>query len=223
VGCVHTDDLAQNSELLFPSQELQGQLASGEGRGVLPAGVHLRPVGRAGLDLTENAEHWFAHFYDDPVGYCTIGYGHLITLHTCAQAAPDVTAPYRSGLTKPEGENLLMSDLGTSEHTVMTAVRVDLTDGEFAALSDFVFNVGSANFRSSSLLQVVNAQQNDRVPGQLRRWILAKGKFLKGLELRREAEIALYLGQPQSNSPESKGLPEAGERLPSIDIEQGEH
>jgi lysozyme len=54
--------------------------------------------------------------------------------------------------------------LAQAEITVMMAVTVNLTDDQYAALCDIVYNIGGANFRNSTLLQVVNAQQFDRVP-----------------------------------------------------------
>ena len=91
-------------------------------------------------------------------------------------------------------------------------------DGQFAALADFVFNVGSTNFKDSTLLQVVNTKQEDRVASQFRRWTLAGGKAWPGLKKRREDEIGLYF----SGRSTPKGIPPQGERLSPIDIRTGE-
>jgi len=62
--------------------------------------------------------------------------------------------------------------------------------------------VGSANFRTSTLLTVVNAGQIASVPVQLRRWVYAKGKVWPGLQTRREGEIDLYFeGLPRPPTP----------------------
>ena len=100
----------------------------------------------------------------------------------------------------------------------MRAVNVPLSDGQFAALADFVFNVGGGNFRKSSLLKAVNQSQHERVPFQMRRWVKAGGRELPGLKRRREGAIALYF--------EGKGIPRdvppADEDLSEIDVLTGE-
>lgn len=65
------------------------------------------------------------------------------------------------------------------------------THGQLAALLDFTFNLGPDRLASSTLRRVVNAGAWDQVPAQLRRWVYADGRVLRGLVLRREAEIAL--------------------------------
>jgi GH24 family phage-related lysozyme (muramidase) len=149
----------------------------------------LRRVYAAGLTLTKKSEGWSASLYNDVARYCTIGYGHLIKKAPCDGSEP---AEFRNGLTEPRGEALLIGDMASAQSTVVSAVTATLTDGQFAALTDFVFNVGSANFRTSTLLRVVNAGETDGVPVQLRRWVLAKGKVWPGLQTRREGEIDLY-------------------------------
>ncbi len=57
---------------------------------------------------------------------------------------------------------------------------------------DFVFNVGGANFRHSTLLSAINARELDRVEGQFNRWVLADGKPWPGLVTPRQREIALF-------------------------------
>jgi len=88
----------------------------------------------------------------------------------------------------------------------MTAVVTPLTDGQFAALTDFVFNVGSTNFKSSTLLTVVNAKQLDRVEGQFKRWVMAGGKPWPGLVTRRGREVEVFF----DGLTQSRALPERG-------------
>lgn len=60
-----------------------------------------------------------------------------------------------------------------------------------AALIDFAFNLGSKRLKSSTLRRKVNAGDWDAVPAELRKWTRGGGVVLRGLVLRREAEIAL--------------------------------
>ena len=186
-----------------------------EERAALPAGVELRKVYGKGLDLTKESEGFVSHLYNDAADYCTIAYGHLIKLASCDGTEPE---EFQRGVSEPRGAALLSDDMGRAERSVMTVVDVDLTDGQYAALCDFVYNVGGGNFKRSTLLKVVNAGEFDRVPFQLRRWVKAGGRELPGLKTRREREIELFF--------EGIGIPRAapleGEELAPVDIQQGE-
>lgn len=63
------------------------------------------------------------------------------------------------------------------------------TPEQLGAITDFCFNLGQNNLRTSTLRRKINAGEWDQVPAQLRRWVRANGKVLRGLVLRREAEI----------------------------------
>jgi lysozyme len=200
----------------FPTVDhlTSGELLS-ETRALLPADVELRPVFPPGINLTKLSESWVPHLYNDAAKYCTIGYGHLVTRAPCDGTEPP---QFLKGLTKPEGSDLLVHDMGTSQYAVMQAVLVPLTDGQFAALCDFTFNVGSANFRKCTLLQLVNSKDLERIPSQFRRWVMAGGKAWPGLKQRREREIDLFfegISMP-------RGLPAPGEDLSPIDIRTGQ-
>jgi lysozyme len=186
-----------------------------ETRAILPADVVLRPVFPAGINLTKSSESWVPHLYNDAAKYCTIGYGHLVKLAPCDGAEPP---QFLKGLTEPEGSDLLVHDMGTSQYAVMQAVRAPLTDGQFAALCDFTFNVGSSNLVHSTLLQVVNSKDLERIPSQFRRWVMAGGKPWPGLKQRREREIDLFF----QGISIPRGLPAPGEDLSPVDIRKGQ-
>jgi lysozyme len=61
--------------------------------------------------------------------------------------------------------------------------------GRVAALIDWTFNLGAGMLRSSTLRKKVNAGDWDAVPSEIRKWNKAGGRVLKGLMIRREAEI----------------------------------
>jgi GH24 family phage-related lysozyme (muramidase) len=170
-------------------------------RAVLPPGVELRPVYDKGISLTKESEGFVGDLYNDAAGYCTIAYGHLIKLARCNGSEP---VEFRGGVSEPRGVELLREDMGTAKRVVLTAVNVDLTDGQYAALCDFVFNVGGGNFRKSTLLKVINAGAFQEVAFQMRRWIKAGGRELSGLVTRREREIELFfegIGIPRAAPP----------------------
>ena len=73
-------------------------------------------------------------------------------------------------------------------------VYESLTQGQFDALADFVYNLGAGHFRESMLLRVLNMGEYGRVPDELRRWIYANGEPNAGLKARREGEVILWNG-----------------------------
>ena len=199
-----------------------------EPRTALPPGVELRTPGvelrnelrkvyNQGLQLTKSFEGFRGRLYHDAAGYCTIAYGHVVKLARCDGSEPD---EFLNGVSEPRGGELLVKDMERAQRAVMTNVTMNLTDGQYAALCDFTFNVGGGNLKSSTLLQVINARQFDRVPSQFRRWTMAGGKELAALQARREREIDLFFdGLPKPKAaPPTRG----GEDLSPIDIRKGE-
>lgn len=63
----------------------------------------------------------------------------------------------------------------------------------FGALVSFAYNVGVGAYRASGLRRAVNAGDDERAAAEFRKWRLAGGVVLAGLERRRRAEAALYL------------------------------
>jgi lysozyme len=64
-----------------------------------------------------------------------------------------------------------------------------------AAIADFTFNLGPGRLRASTLRRRVNKEDWDSAAREMRRWVYAGGKKLRGLVLRREvAALWLELG-----------------------------
>lgn len=184
-------------------------------RAVLREGQQIRKVYDKGVDLTKESEGFRGRLYNDAANYCTIGYGHLIKLAPCDG---NEASEFRAGISVPRGTEILRQDMEKAEIGIMALVDAELTDGQYAALCDFVFNVGTGNFRKSTLRKRVNASDFDRVPSEFRRWVYAGGRKLSGLAKRREKEIELFfeeIGVPRA-------LPPADVDLSPIDIRSGE-
>jgi GH24 family phage-related lysozyme (muramidase) len=185
-----------------------------ESRDTLPAGVALRPVFSKGLDITKAAEGFRAHLYNDVADYCSIGYGHLVKRSPCDGSE---TVEFRHGLPEPRATEILTQDMAGAQRTVQASVRVRLNDAKFAALCDFVYNVGPQQFKNSTLLRMINAERFDQVPLQLRRWVRAGGREILGLKNRREREIDLFF----DGEPTPRAAPPVGEDLSPLDIRTG--
>ena len=120
--------------------------------------------------------------YLDPVGIITSCYGHV-----------DKSLRIGQKFTEDECLEQLAEDLSKHNNELMRYVKVPLSEQEHAAYLSFIYNVGGANFRSSTLLRKLNAGEREEACNQLSRWVYAKGKKLQGLVNRRESEKQLCL------------------------------
>lgn len=140
-----------------------------------------RRISPEGLALIKQWEGCKLRAYKDAVGVWTIGYGS-----TGAHVRPGMT------ITQAEADNLLIADLARFERAVEKLVKVPLSDGQFAALVSFAFNVGEGALAKSTLLKKLNAGNHGAVPAELMKWVNAGGKKLQGLVNRRAAEAGLW-------------------------------
>jgi len=180
----------------------------------IPKG-ELRPITGSGIQLTKISEGFRSHLYEDGAHYCTIAYGHLVKKAPCDGTEP---RDFRRGLSEPAGAKLLDSDMAVARLAVATYVIVKMSDGQYGALCDFVYNVGVGLFKRSTLLRDVNQNRIDDVPIQFRRWNSANGKELPGLKERRDREVALFF----EGEAIPKAVPPEGEDVSPIDIRKGE-
>lgn len=137
------------------------------------------------LGLVVAWEGYEPKVYLDPVGIPTVCYGHV---------APS-NIPLGKTFSNEACHQILYSDLKIAADAVDRYVTVPLKDNEKAAFTSFVFNVGIKNFKQSTLLKLINAGRVTDACHELPRWVYAKGKKLKGLVNRRQAEMRLCLGE----------------------------
>lgn len=100
---------------------------------------------------------------------------------------------YGMTVTREQAVAWLRQDVASAEATVKRLVRVALNQEEYDALVDLVFNIGSGNFNSSTLLRKLNAGDTEGAIAEFARWNKAGGVVLAGLVKRREAERVLFL------------------------------
>lgn len=133
-----------------------------------------------GLALTESFEGCRLVAYQDSGGIWTIGYGHTKDVHvgmTCSQ---------------PQAEQWLLADVSDATTAVNRLVHIALSQEEFDALVDFVFNVGIGNFAGSTLLKLLNAHDLQGAIDEFDKWDRAAGVEVAGLLRRRQAERAMF-------------------------------
>jgi lysozyme len=135
-----------------------------------------------GIALTKQFEGLRLTAYQDSVGVWTIGHGH-----TGADVHPGLT------ITQSEASALLLKDMDNAVADVNRLVKVSLTQNQFDALVDFVFNAGAGNFSGSTLLRNLNAGNYAAAAAQFARWVHAGTQTRPGLVARRKAEQRLFL------------------------------
>ncbi len=157
-------------------------------------------VSQKGIDFIKGFEGFKSSMYNDPAGHCTIGYGNLIHHGKCnGDASEDA---YRGGITEEKASKLMLEKLNEFQLLVNQNVIVELNSNQFDSLVSFCYNVGGGNFKSSTLLKLLNKEKYAAVPAELKKWTKARIngvlQDLDGLVKRRDAEAALFAAPTMS-------------------------
>lgn len=131
---------------------------------------------KTGMQLTEQFEGVKLTAYQDQGSRWTIGYGH-----TLGVKLGDIC-------TLQQAADWLLEDIHWAVRVVNAMVRRCLSQGEFDALVDFTFNLGSGSFAHSQLLALVNRGDFAAAANEFDKWDHAGGRVVAGLLRRREAE-----------------------------------
>ena len=118
--------------------------------------------------------------YKCPAGIWTIGVGH--------------TKGVKQGqtITEKQAMSLLKGDLLPFENYVNN-LGVCKTQGQFDALVDFSFNLGSSALGRSTLLKYIRQGREEQyIRNEFAKWVNSKGERLKGLVIRRAWEADRY-------------------------------
>lgn len=144
--------------------------------------LHSLTISKRGLQFIRKWEALRLVAYKDGGGVWTVGYGHTENVY--------------AGMTisEPQAESLLRTDVLVVEQALRQLVTVPLGQSEYDALSSFVFNVGREQFRTSTLLRMLNSMDYDGAADQLLRWVHDNGKEVQGLVNRRRDERLMFTG-----------------------------
>jgi len=137
-------------------------------------------ISQEGIALIKKFEGCELTAYQCSAGVWTIGYGHTKGIEEGME------------ITQQEAEDMLVEELHEYENYINDNVTAPLSQNQFDAMVSWVYNLGPANLKASTLLKVLNAGNYDDVPFQMRRWNKAGGVTLDGLIRRREAEALLF-------------------------------
>lgn len=136
---------------------------------------------KACIDLIKSSEGCRFTSYKDAVGVWTIGYGSTIDVH------PGLT------ITQDEANDRLHAAVADCEESLKTLANVPLTQGQFDALVDFIYNLGARRLADSTLLKKLNAGYPKDAADEFKKWVFAGHKILPGLVKRREAERLMFI------------------------------
>lgn len=142
-------------------------------------------ISHKGLELIKHYEGVRLSPYKCPAGLYTIGVGHLMG---DGLSLPD---SWNRLFTMDEVDALLTKDVARFERGVERYCPVRLSQSQFDALVSFSFNLGLGVLQRSSVRQKVNRGDFEGATKSLLRYNKAKGKVLKGLDLRRKDEAKL--------------------------------
>ena len=121
--------------------------------------------------------------YVCPAGVRTIGYG-------TTRFPKDVHV-----ITKDQAESWMQEE---ADQCLRSALKLSPclnkeSNKKQAAIADFIYNLGSGAYKSSTLKKKVDACDWEAAAYQIRKWVWGGGKKLPGLIIRRELEAQLLL------------------------------
>ena len=147
-------------------------------------------ISQEAVDLIKHFEGLRLTPYLCSAGVPTIGYGS--TFYEDGRKVSLQDPP----ITKEHAENLLQFTLDRIFiPAVLRSCPVLLPhEKKLGAITSFVYNLGAGRLQSSTLRRKINAEEWDAASNELLKWNKGGGKVLKGLDLRRKAERALFLG-----------------------------
>ena|ERR1700744_1602830 len=133
-----------------------------------------------GIDFIEKAEGVRTSAYQDSSGTWTIGVGHTKDVKEGQSA------------TAEQIDRWLREDLKAAETAISSYVKVPLTQNQFDALCSLVFNIGPGNFKSSTVLRMLNLGGYAQAAEAFLMWDRAAGRVVDGLSNRRLAEKLMF-------------------------------
>jgi len=144
-------------------------------------------VSERGIRLIKHHEGIRNRPYRCPAGLWTVGVGHLIG---DGKSLPE---SWNRTFSKEEIDGILKRDLKRFEYGILKMLpNVPLRQHEFDALVSFAFNLGLGSFQRSTIRQALLRNDKKAAMESLIKYCRAGGKILKGLQIRRLDEKALF-------------------------------
>ncbi len=139
--------------------------------------------------LIREYEGYRSQVYDDNDAPA-IGYGHRIL--------PD--DPRRDKISLHEAEALLESDLQSRARFLSGIVQAPLSENQFNALLDLLYNIGAGAFKGSTLLELLNKGDYQGAGQEIVKWHHVNQVDNARLMQRRQAEYRLFMGEAMGDT-----------------------
>lgn len=152
-------------------------------------------INRIALDLIKEFEGLRLTAYQDSAGIWTIGYG------TTAAAGVGITPKAGMTITAEQAEEYLRLAVEKFAATIRHGLTVQPNENQWGAMVSLAYNIGPGAFLRSALLKRWNAGDVSGAADQFLVWNKSKGKVLRGLTRRREAERVLFTTAVSATSP----------------------
>jgi len=133
----------------------------------------------------------------------TIGVGHVMYLEQAKNPSTVEGMAKRSAWplrpednrkwSEEEVDSILAKDVERFERGVLRFIPIELSQNEFDALVSFSFNLGLGALQRSTLRQALLRGDKKAAMVSLRKYNKAGGKVLRGLDIRRKDEEALFM------------------------------
>jgi lysozyme len=147
-------------------------------------------VSERGIKLIKHHEGVRNRPYRCPAGLWTVGVGHLIG------DGKSLPKSWDRLFTKEEIDGILKRDLRRFELGVHKMLpNMFLRQHEFDALVSFCFNLGLGCFQRSTIRQALLRGDKKAAMESLLKYCRAGGRILRGLQIRRMDEKALFEGR----------------------------
>lgn len=138
-------------------------------------------LNQAGIDLIKDYEKCKLDAYPDLNGIPTIGWG---------TTGPEIHLGM--AWTQEQCDKVLKADLDSLQYRLNRLFTRLITDNQFAACCCLAYNIGVGNFKSSSLLKLLNMNQVEMAADEFLKWDHSRGKVVPGLLNRRLDEQKLF-------------------------------
>lgn len=150
--------------------------------------IAIRPIPDAALWLIRRWEGLRLKPYYDTAGIPTVCYGHVLSWKQ-----RDDLSKFKTH-TEIECLGFLEAEVPKYAAFVGNLISAPMTDGMYAALISFTYNVGPRNLRLSTLRRMINRGDSVEAGEQFLRWVYDMNRNrLAGLLNRRRDERAVYL------------------------------
>lgn len=135
-----------------------------------------------GLNFIKDKEGFSGIPYKDSGGTWTIGYGTTRGINQ-----------YSDTISRAEAEELMLDDINSFHNDLSRLIKVPLKQNEYDALMSFIYNLGSSNLASSTLLFNLNHGDYLGAANEFPRWSYVGNTKVAGLEKRRKQEQQTFL------------------------------